>query len=1114
MRAHFLLLLKMNKVIFTLFLTLGSLLGCTNNDTLFYSVPTSSSKVDFNNKITTNDSINILDYEYLFNGAGVGIGDMNMDGLPDIFFTGNMVTSRLFLNEGNMKFKDVTKTAGILTDDWCTGVSIVDINLDGRPDIHVATGENVDGTPAANHLFINKTDKGGNPYFEDQAAKMGLAHTGYSVQAAWLDYDKDNDLDLFLINNALETYSKSQPYVQRGDGKGKSTDRLFRNEGIGANGLPMFVDVSQQAGINMEGWSLGVLVSDFNNDGYPDIYVANDFISNDLLYINQKDGTFLNDIKAYVRYQSHNSMGVNAGDLNNDGRLDLMVLDMLPEDNLRQKLMISDVDPYLEEEALRRGYQRQYMRNVLQLRNSSEDFSEIGQFTGVAATDWSWTPLMGDLNNDGQLDLYITNGYRTDITNLDFTNFYSKASVFGTTEEKRKALILELNAMDGVKKSNVFFKNMGNLSFKEDTSASGLNKPSFSNGAAYADFDLDGDLDIVVNNIDEEAFLFENKVNDDGREGANYLRIDFRNKPLAYGARVWVYSNGNQQFSEFYPQRGYLSTMEHYLHFGLGNAKKVDSLRITWPDGRSETQLNLEVNQVIAPKIQNAMVTKKNLSSNGTVPSQLGKLPSSILPYLQKENTFDDFKKWPLRFRSYSKPGPAFAKGDVNGDGLEDLYVGKSSGYYGSLFIQASNGDFQKQMIMDSLYIATEDADATFFDADGDGDLDLYCVSGSSEHYADIKNYRDRLYMNNGEGILSIADDALPQIASAGSNVVPFDLDKDGDLDLFVGGRLDPNRYPFAPRSFLLMNHKGKFTDVTLTFGKELQHIGMVTDAQAIDLDNDGWQDLILAGEWMPITIFYNRQGMLQLDTTANGLSKSQGWWNCIEVIDMDRDGDSDFLVGNWGLNNLFRVSPTQPISLYAKDFDGNGGLEAIFTRYTQGKEHIVVPRNTLMQRLPMLRNRIKDYNEYGTQTFDQIFSSQEKEGMFSLKAYELASSYVENLGDGTFALSPLPNSAQWSPIFDFEKVDIDMDHFPEILAAGNFYGCESVIGRYDATYGLCLDFLENGTWNELDPNLTGFKVKGEVRNLTTIKQSNGDDLILVGRQQDSLQLFRLSKKH
>ena len=1103
----------MNRYVYLLLvLALGACDMGGKEDTLFKKVAKEDSGLDFNNTILENDILNILDYEYMYNGGGVGIADFNSDGLPDIFFSGNMVSSRLYLNQGNLKFKDVTKEAGVITDAWCTGISIVDINNDGKPDIHVATAHDLELKKAKNYIFINVSDAKGNIKFENRAEEMGLADDSYSIQAAWLDYDNDNDLDLFLANNSEESYPKNNPMGQRKDGRGKSTDKLYRNEGMNENGIPVFKDASEEAGVQIEGWSLGVVVLDINRDQRPDIYVANDFMSNDILYVNNGDGTFTNEVSEYFKHQSHNSMGIDAADINNDSELDLLVLDMLPEDNLRKKTMFGQIPHERFNRSLAGGYQPQYVRNVLQVNNGNGSFSDLGYFSGLAATDWSWSPLIADFDNDGLRDVYITNGYKKDITDMDFVDYNNKATTFGSIEHRRAKLVEQVKKMPGIKKSNFFFKNLGDIRFRDDTENAGLAYPSYSNGAAYADLDLDGDLDLVMNNIDDPVFLFENKTNKENNN-ANYLRIRLPLNEKGVGAKVWVYSGEVSRYAEHYPQRGYLSSVEPVLHFGLGDVGKVDSLKIIWPNGQVSVSRNVKVNTELAPAPNGKdLVNDYILSDEKTTPPlYFTPLASAgLIPYSHTENTFDDFKKWPLHFRSYSKSGPIMAIGDINGDRLDDIFIGGPSNQPGKFFMQKQEGGFQVSTQADSLGQLSEDTGAVLFDSDGDGDLDLYCASGSSENYANPELYQDRLYLNDGKGSFTPNTKALPKMDAAAGCVIPIDYDNDGDLDLFVGGRIDPSEYPMSPQSYLLQNDRGIFTDKTEKFAPDLRKPGMVTDAYATDLDQDGWADLVLVGEWMPIQVYYNKKGSFVLDTQENGLENTNGWWNSIEASDFDQDGDLDFVVGNWGLNNPFKATIKQPISIYTKDYDKNGTMEAIFTYYNGGREYIAHPRGTLNAQLPGLIRKIKDYRTYGKLEFSEIFDYKKDKDISVFRACELASVYIENLGDGKFKYSPLPDMAQWSPIFDFEIDDVNQDGFSDILAVGNFYDTEVLTGSFDAGNGTCLLGKGDGTFETIAPNISGFKVPGEARSIKKLSTANPKDVLyVIGLQNDSLQILR-----
>lgn len=1096
---------------FLILLTIFLLFACKTEDSknkLFEKVSSTHSNLNFVNAINENAILNILDYEYLYNGGGVGIGDFNSDGLPDICFTGNMVGSRIYINLGNLKFKDVTEESGLITNTWCTGVSIIDINNDGKPDIHISTAHDLALGNAENYFFINKTDEQGNVKFENLAKEMNLADESYTMQAVWLDYDKDGDLDLFLANNSKEEYPKNNPFGQRKDGKGKSTDRLYRNNGPNQNGIPVFEDVSAAAGITIEGWSLGVVVLDINNDQFPDIYVANDFMSNDLLYVNNGDSTFTNKITDYFKHQSHNSMGIDAADVNNDGALDLLVLDMLPEDNLRKKTMFSEIPFDRFNSSIKAGYQPQYVRNVLQI-NTPTGFSDLGYFSGVAATDWSWSPLIADFDNDGLRDIYITNGYKKDITDMDFVDFNNSSNVFGSTESKRTALVEQLKKMQGIKKSNFYFRNVGSNRFTDKTLESGLHYPSYSNGAVYADLDLDGDLDLIVNNIDDKALLFENKTANRKKNPVNYVRMAFNPDANSIGAKVWLYAESELQYAEFNPQRGYLSSFEPALHFGLGAKTQIDSLRILWPDNSTTFLKNIAANQVVLPK-KDTQIQLDSTPKMG-IPSFLSLMNSTDkIPYKHSESSFDDFKRWPLYFRNYSTPGPIVISGDINGDLLEDVFIGGTANHDGLFYIQQENGSFEaKSLGSDGLAVQSENSAALLFDADGDGDLDLYVANGSTEHFANPAFYQDRLYLNDGNGNFTYNPQSLPIITFPTNTVIPIDFDNDGDMDLFVAGRLDPNRYPFAPRSYLLKNENGIFTDVTSSIAPELEYPGMITGAIATDIDLDGWQDLVIVGEWMPIQIYYNKKGNIQLDTTDNGFQYSNGWWNCIKAADFDGDGDIDFVAGNWGLNNPFKASRNEPLSLYAKDYDSNGSIEPIFTNYLDKTEYIFHPRGTLLRQLPSVRRLVNSYSAYGKSSFSELFGSYDLKPDEIFRTYMLESVYIENLGGGHYNLSPLPNEVQWSPVFDFEITDINNDNKPDLLAVGNFSGTEVLTGHYDAGNGVLLLNSGTGNFTSIDATQSGFSIPEEARKIIKITTRDKKDLFILGLQNDSLKIYQ-----
>ncbi|NAS10740.1 VCBS repeat-containing protein [Poritiphilus flavus] len=1093
---------------------LGSLIACSEPaKPVFELVAAKQSGIFFNNEVIGNDSLNIMDYDYFYNGGGIGVGDFNLDGKPDLYFSANLKSSRMYINQGDLRFLDATESANVSTSAWCTGVSVIDINQDGKPDIHVATGSNDGKSLSPNYFFINRTVPGRKVVFEEMAQQMGLKDSLYAIQAAWLDYDKDGDLDMFIAHNAIESVQKNVPHGQRTDGSGKSTDKLYRNEGL-KDGIPIFKDVSKEAGILIEGWSLGVQISDFNGDGYPDIYVANDFLSNDILYLNNQDGTFTNDIENRLRHQSHNSMGMDISDIDNDLDLDIMVLDMLPEDNLRKKTMFPDVASENYRNILNKGYQEQYVRNVMQLNKGDGTYGDIGNLTNVSATDWSWAPLIADYDNDGLRDIYITNGYVKEITDLDFVDYYNKSNIFGTKDSKRKKLIQQLNSMKGVKKPNVLFENKEAYNFKNATSSFGLDYPSFSNGAAYADLDKDGDLDLVVNNINDAAFLFRNNTIQESNTtspGANYLGINLTPDNRSLGSRVVVYTQNREILTEHYPQRGYLSSVGPTLHFGLFSDQQIDSLIVHWPDSSISRITNPEINQVINIDWNTAAKTTYKNESERNQPTFQRIHPR--LAHMHQETTFNEFTNWPLHFRSYDKLGPIMVLADVNSDQKSDLFIGGSANFNSEIWTQSEIRGFNEKIIFNgSIDKSVETIGATFFDADGDGDLDLYCANGSSEHYQNKTLLQDHLYLNDGKGNFWIDLEAIPEISEITITPITLDYDRDGDMDLFVGGRVDPENYPHSPRSYLLENDgKGRFTDVTRKIAPDLMRPGMITSAALSDFDKDGWNDLILAGEWMPLTLFRNRDGKFLIDVNKNGLSEHRGWWNYIKTADIDQDGDLDIVAGNWGLNNPFKASIEEPLRIYGKDFDGNGSIESIMTYYNFGQEYIFHPRNTLTKRIPELRKRLFDYKTYGNTPFPEVFTSQELNGAISLELTTLASGIFENMGNGNFKFHPFPKLAQVTPLFDFSIVDLNNDGLLDILGVGNFFGTEVLTGRYDAGDGIVLMGIGGFNFEVHPVHQTGFKVPEEARSIKTVtgmSDHGNQDWFIVATRNDSLKVF------
>lgn len=1078
-----------------------------DNDTLFQLLPSSKTGITFNNKLTESDTFNVLTFEYIYNGAGVGVGDVNNDGLTDIFFAGNQVPGALYLNKGNFQFDDVTEKASIKTNIWCTGVSMIDINQDGLLDVYISTIQPFLNKPSVpNLLYLNKgVGEDGIPVFEEVAARVGLADSSYATQAAFLDYDLDGDLDMYLLTNALETYNRNQIMGLRNDGTGKSVDKFYRNERI-VDGLPVFKDVSLEVGVQAEGWGLGIVVNDINRDGYPDLYIANDFMSNDHLYINTGDGKFVNQIGAMFKHQEQNGMGIDIADINNDALNDVVVLDMLPEDNLRQKTMFSTIGYDRFKLFREKGYEYQYIRNVLQLNNGNNSFSDIGYLSGVYATDWSWSSLFADLDNDGYRDLFVGNGYRKDVTDQDFIAYGKSMSMFATDRNRMKHIREEVEKLPGVHKPNFVFRNNGDLTFSDKAGEWGMDQPSYSNGAAFADFDNDGDLDLVTNNINAEAFVYRNDlITENVKSDHSYLRIKLEGEKgnlAGYGATISAYAGGKIYYAEHQTVRGYKSTVENIEHFGLGKISTIDSLRVVWLGGKSQLLTNVPANQTITLRQQDAVLYTQPKVSSSTLFVESS--AAAGVKYKHSENEFVDFLEGQFLLpHKHSQGGPAITVGDVNGDGLDDFIVGGSAGKRAKIFLQQTNGTFKTDSLSSKV---AEDMGILLFDADNDGDLDLYCVSGSSEFGRDKVNYQDRFYRNTGKGKFEYDPSALPELTSSGSCVVASDFDRDGDLDLFVGGRVVPLRYPETPESYLLVNRgDGTFENLTSTLAPTLGSAGMITAAIWSDVNNDDWNDLVVVGEWMPITFFINEGGK---SFKSVELENTSGWWNSITGGDFDNDGDIDYVAGNLGLNSIYKASVDEPVSVVAKDFDNNGSVDAILCRYIQGKEYPTHPREALTGQIPALRGVALTYALYGRMGINDLFSKEKLQNSIVKKSTMFESVYIQNSGNGKFDIKPLPLEAQFSPVFGALVTDVNEDGNLDILAVGNSYASEVLSGYYDAGIGNYLLGDGNGNFKSVPVTQSGFFVDGDAKAIAKLVAADGKELMIITQNRDYLKVF------
>ena len=1106
--------------IFIVILVAFLLCRCSDNSgPLFKSVSPQSSGVTFANNLVDSDTLTVLDFEYLYNGAGVGIGDINNDGLLDIYFSGNMTSGKLYLNKGNpsdrgddWKFEDVTEQAGLTTSVWANGVSMVDINQDGFKDIYlcVAGTRNTPKSKTNNLLFINN----GNSTFTESAAAYGLQGTGHNIQSTFLDYDRDGDLDVYILRNAFVEYSRNRARPKSVKGESSTTDQLYRN-----NGDQTFTDVSSQAGILIEGFGLGVQVCDINDDHWPDIYVSNDFITNDLLYINNQDGTFSNRARQYFKHETYNAMGNDVADINNDGLVDIVELDMLPEDNLRWKVTIMGNNYDEFENTLRYGYEPQYIRNTLQLNNGNGTFSEIGYLAGIEATDWSWSPLLADFDNDGLKDLFITNGYRQDITNLDFIKFSERTLRMGTEEGNKKERLDMLNKIPGIKVHNYIYKNRGDLTFSDQSKSWGLSAPGFSNGAAYADLDSDGDLDLILNNINEPATLYKNATNSSNKRTSNYLKVTLQGSSLnreGLGTKVYLKYHGNLQYQYFTPVRGFLSSVEPSLHFGLGNAPSIDSLEVIWPDGRYQLLKDVKANQELTLKYSSAEPGVEKLEKVPASPLLFTEVSTQLgINFIHKENEYVDFKVQPLLPHMHSRNGPGIAVSDVNGDGLEDFYIGGANNHSGALYLQQRNGKFKtKTTGIDSV---TEDMGVLFFDADSDGDADLYVASGGSEHVKGSELYRDVLYINDGKGNFKQAIDAVPDLRQSGSSVVAADYDRDGDLDLFVGGRVVPGEYPLPADSYLLRNDSDKkqcrFSDVTQDVAPSFIKLGLVTSALWTDVDSDGWMDLMIVGEFMPITCYKNDGGKTFTPLGKESLSHTSGWWNSLTAGDFDQDGDMDYIAGNLGLNTRYRGNKKEPLCIYANDYDKNGSIDPVMTYYLQGTKHIVHARDELISQITAMRLRFRKYKDYADATFEQSFLPTELESAYVVCSDWFETSYVENLGSAKFSIRPLLIESQFSTVFGVVVGDYNHDDNLDVVMVGNMYSSDVNTGWYDASVGLYLLGDGKGNFKHSKAGECGLFADGDAKGLADIMLAEGD-LLLVGNNTGPTQAFAVKQKH
>ena len=1082
--------------------------GCKkiSRDQLFVVRDPSGTGLLFQNTLAESAGFNILNYLYYYNGGGVSIGDINNDGWDDVFLVANLGENRLFINKGGLQFQDITRQAGVGGQyGWSTGTNMVDINGDGFLDIYVCNLGDFEGKTGKNELFINNA----NGTFTESATEYGLDFSTFSTQSVFFDYDRDGDLDMYLLNHAIHTVKAYVPREKvKGQFDGLSGDRLLRNNAEIGNTL--FTDVTAGSGIhsNSIGFGLGVAACDINRDGWTDLYISNDFHENDYLYINNGNGTFHDQHAQWFGHSSKYSMGSDVSDVNNDGLPDLMTLDMLPElPRVLQKSMAED-HYALKEIILENGYAPQLARNTLQL-NRNGRFSDVAPLMGVEASDWSWSPLFADLDNDGDKDLYITNGIYRRPNDMDYLNYTSNSAIRAVMEQQNASISRKLiELMPQLKIPNKVFANLEGKKFEDKTKPWGLDIPSYSSGVAYSDLDNDGDLDMVVNNINEPAFLIENLSNEKKSEHRS-LRVRLHGRSpntSGIGAKVMVECGVGALYQEQYPVRGFMSSVSPIIHFGVGTADEVRQVKVVWPDGTFEIQTGLASNGLYEFYQQNASGNDYE-KPKATKDVLFTKSYDLDLPR-HRENIYHDVYAEYLIPRLISREGPGLAVGDVNNDGLQDLFITGASGHPAQLLVQDWRGKLQlSSQPAFSEVLQAEGVDAAFFDADGDRDLDLYVATAGNESAADPGTLQDQFYRNDGIGnFIRQADITLP--VGQHAIVRPADFDKDGDIDLFIGGRVVHGEYGAVPASHLLVNDgTGSFQPLLVP---GLNHVGMVTDAVWVDLGPNGWQDLVVVGEWMPIVIFENEKGMLREINQPQGLENTRGWWNCIVAGDFDGDGDFDMVAGNAGMNMKISVSPEEPVTLYLNDFDQNGSLDQVLAHFIGGKEYPLATKDQLARQLPSTRKKFPTYHSFAGATVRDIFEPGKLEEAKKLTAVEFSSLYIENKDDWQFEVRGLPFTVNLSSVQAIEVVDLNADGFKDIIGAGNFYHLVPPLGRQDASIGFVGINDRAGNFTIMDHDLSGLILDGEVREMKWLRSTKGRHYLLTARNNDKMLAHQL----